>query len=62
MRRGVRFDTDRESANARAGKNCDCARICRIFQHDGIARPQKRFAEQVDGLLAAVGDKQLLAR
>ena len=40
-------------------ENCDRAGIGRIFQHDGIARAHKSFADEIDGLLAAVGDEQV---
>ena len=58
--RRIGFDAHGERANARAGENCDRARIGGILERDRIARAQKRLADKVDRLLAAVGDQQLL--
>ena len=50
----VGFDAHRQRTNPRAGKNRDRAGIGWIFKRDGVARPQKCFADEVNGLLAAV--------
>ena len=56
----IGFDAYGERANASPGKNRNRARIRRILQRHGIAGAQKCFAKEIDGLLAAVGDEQLL--
>ena len=60
LARWIGFDRHGEHAGAGAGKNGNCAGIGGIFQRDGVTGTQKRFADQVDGLLAAVGDQELL--
>src|SRR6202045_2901380 len=35
------------------------SRIRRVFHNHGIARTHKRFADQIEGLLASIGDEQI---
>ena len=58
----VRLHSDGQRPHACARKNRDRAGISRILQRYRIARAQKSLAEQVNGLLAAVRDQELLRR
>jgi len=40
-------------------KNCHHSRIRRVFHDYGIARTHKRFTDQIERLLAAIGDQQV---
>jgi len=52
----MRTDRHRQAARPGAIEDCNCARIRRIFENHRIARTHKRFADQIERLLTAVGD------
>ena len=58
---GVRFNANGQHTHTRSGKYRHCPRICRVLEGYRIARTQKGFAHQIDGLLAATRDQELLA-
>jgi len=41
------------------GKNRYRSWIRRVFHNHRIARPHKRFADQIESLLASIGDQQI---
>src|ERR1700693_198496 len=57
----IRFNVNGEHTHPRSSKNRYRAGISRILESYRIARTQESFANQVDGLLAAIGDEELLA-
>src|SRR5882762_6701492 len=48
-----------EAPRTRSMENRHRSRIRRVFHNHGIARTHKRFADQVEGLLASIGDEQV---
>ena len=58
-RLGMRAHRYTKAACARTAEDRHRAGIRRIFQNNGIAGPYKCFADQIQGLLAAVGDQEI---
>ena len=56
---GFRLHRDSQNSGARSGKNGQRPGIRRIFEQNRIARAQERFADQIERLLAAIGDQQI---
>src|SRR5215470_4577844 len=56
---GVRLDWNAEATSAGTIEDCNSTGISRIFENDRVTRPNERFADQIQRLLAAIRDKQI---